>query len=122
MEIIIAGGRDFEDYSLLKVILDKLLSKTDYEDITIFSGKARGADSLGERYANQHGIKVKEFKADWKGLGKKAGILRNIQMGDEASHAVILWDGLSRGSRQMLDYATKKGLVVRAYNYKGERY
>ena len=53
--VIVAGGRDFNDYNLLKSKLDKLLiNKTDVEIVSV---KARGADSLGERYTKEKGTK-----------------------------------------------------------------
>jgi hypothetical protein len=117
MNLIIAGGRDFDNYSYLEKVLNHLLSRTDKETITIFCGKAKGADSLGERYALHNGIRVREFPADWNTHGKRAGILRNIEMGDEATHLVAFHDTVSRGTKQMIDYAEKKGLVVKVYNY-----
>ena len=43
--VIIAGGRDFNDYGLLSDTMDHLLSKVD-NSIVIVCGKARGADTL----------------------------------------------------------------------------
>ena len=52
-KVIIAGGRDFNDFDMLKSSVDKLLKNVDKSknDIIIVSGKAKGADSLGEKYA-----------------------------------------------------------------------
>mgnify|MGYP003653302464 FL=1 len=46
-KVIIAGSRDFKDYSFLKKIVDKLYINGGIE---IVSGGAEGADSLGELY------------------------------------------------------------------------
>lgn len=58
MNPIVAGGRDFTNYRLLKEKLDFPLSNTDKEEVTILCGKAKGADSLGERYANENNTDV----------------------------------------------------------------
>ena len=50
--LIIAGGRDFDDYALLERTVDQFLENIQ-DEITIFCGKARGADSLGEQYATE---------------------------------------------------------------------
>jgi hypothetical protein len=50
------------------------------EKVVIISGGAKGADSLGERYAQERGLEVKVFRADWDKYGKRAGILRNTKM------------------------------------------
>ena len=48
--VIIAGGRDFADYTLLSKTMDEYLSGIS-DDISIVCGQARGADTLGEQYA-----------------------------------------------------------------------
>ena len=116
MNLIVAGGRDFTNYKLLKEKLDFLLSNTDKEEVTILCGKAKGADSLGERYANENEIDVWEYPADWS-KGKQAGYLRNAQMADDGTHLVAFWNGGSRGTKHMIDLATKKGLIVRVVRY-----
>ena len=114
MRIIVAGGRDFNDYGLLSNTLDHLFSNLD--KVIIVSGKARGADSLGEQYAKLHNLEVNEFPADWN-LGKGAGHIRNAEMADNAEGLVLFWNGVSRGSKGMLEVATKKGLEVKVIRY-----
>jgi hypothetical protein len=116
MNLIVAGGRDFTDYHLLKTKLDFLLSNTDKEEVTILCGMARGADLLGKRYADENEIDVWEYPADWT-KGKQAGYLRNSDMADNATHLVAFHDGASKGTKHMIDLATKKGLVVRVIKF-----
>ena len=120
MNLIIAGERDFDDYALLCKSLDHLLKNTDKSTITVFSGQAKGADYLGERWAKSKNprILIRQFPADWDKHGKKAGILRNQEMLDAgASHLVAFWDKSSRGTKDMIDRATKAGIVVRVVDY-----
>ena len=49
MKLIIAGGRNFENYDLLCEAVDKLTST--FSEVEIVSGGAKGADLLGEHYA-----------------------------------------------------------------------
>lgn len=116
IKLIVAGGRNFDNYSLLSNKLDKILEKT-YEDIEIVSGKAKGADSLGERYAKDRGLKVAEFPADWNRYGKSAGYRRNSEMADYATHCVCFWDGISRGTEHMINLAKNKNLKLRVIYY-----
>lgn len=111
MKTIIAGSRDITDYLEVK----KAVLKSDFIITEVVSGGARGVDKLGERFAELYDLPVKVFPctpADWKKFGNKAGILRNIQMGDYADALIAIWDGKSPGTKQMIDYATKKGLKV----------
>ena len=121
MKVIVAGGRDFKDYKLLKETLDNFQQECGI--ITeIIGGGARGSDKLGEQYANENSIHIKRFVPDWKGLGKKAGFVRNRQMGDYAKEhngmLVAFWDKQSKGTKGMIEYANKIGLkcVVVYYN------
>ena len=54
-KVVIAGGRDFNDYKLLKEKMDWILSNKSSSNIVIVSGGAHGADLLGELYAKEKG-------------------------------------------------------------------
>jgi len=115
MKVIIAGGRDFKDYNKLKDSCDKIL--INQNNIEIVSGTANGADILGERYAQEKGYEVKKFPAKWDEYGKKAGYMRNQEMGEYADGLIAFWDGKSKGTKHMIDIATNKGLKVRVISY-----
>lgn len=117
MNLIIAGGRDFNNYLLLEDKLIKLLSATPLGTITVLCGMAKGADSLGKRWAIFNGVKIKEFPADWGKYGKAAGHIRNKQMAEEATHLVAFWDGKSKGTKNMIETAQNMGLQVRVIKY-----
>jgi hypothetical protein len=117
MRVIIAGGRDFNDYELLKDKVDYILRNRQDEDIEIVSGKARGADSLGEKYAKEKGYQIKEFPADWDTYKKRAGYIRNEEMANYASHCICFWDGQSRGTKHMIDIAKREKLNIRVIRY-----
>lgn len=117
-KIIIAGGREFSDYQLLKEKVDNIISeKRKRFQIVIISGKARGADSLGERYANENAFNIMEFPADWDKYGKKAGYMRNTEMAENADALIAFWDGKSKGTKHMIDIATNKNLPIRIIRY-----
>jgi hypothetical protein len=114
MRIIVAGGRDFNDYELLKEKLDnESLSSED----TIISGDARGADRLGERYAKEHCIWCTKYPAKWDKYGKSAGYIRNAEMASNADALIAFWDGKSRGTKHMIDIADSLGLKVTIVKY-----
>lgn len=115
--VIIAGGRDFSDYDLLTKTMDKLLSEID-DNITIVCGMARGADSLGEKYAIDKGYVIDYHQAEWNKFGKSAGYRRNVEMAECADALVAFWDGLSKGTKHMIDMARLHGLKCRVIHYK----
>lgn len=81
----------------------------------VLSGAARGADTLGERWAAARGIRVFRYPADWRGLGLRAGRVRNALMATEADALVALWDGQSNGTRHMIETARRMGLAVHVW-------
>jgi len=106
MKILIGGTRDFTDYALLKREVGIIIEENKIKDPEIVSGCARGADSLAIKYANEMGFKLHKFPADWTNLGKKAGPLRNIKMGEFIKNdgiVVLFWNGYSKGTKHMLD-------------------
>ena len=113
--VIIAGSRDFNNYELLKSKCNNILSNS--SDICIISGTARGADKLGERYANEQGYAMQQFPADWDRYGKSAGYKRNVLMAEHADALIAFWDGMSKGTRHMIEIAHSKGLQVHIVHY-----
>ena len=112
--MIIAGSRQFSDYQTLSFHCDRLLAeKRKSHRVVIISGTCRGADQLGERYAEERGVCIEKFPADWNSLGKSAGPVRNAQMANAAHALVAFWDGKSRGTGNMIDVARTKGLKIR---------
>ena len=113
-KVVVAGGRDFDDYQLLTSKLDHLFKNR--VEIEIVSGCARGADSLGEKYAKKRGIALRKFPADWE-IGKHAGHVRNREMAEYCDAVVVFWDGVSRGTANMIKAAEKLNKPVRIIRY-----
>jgi hypothetical protein len=114
-KVIIAGTRTFDNYQLLKTKCNEILK--DFDNIEIVSGTSKGADILGEQYAKEMNFDLKLFKPDWNGLGRKAGHLRNIEMGNYGDVLIAFWDNVSGGTKHMITYAQSKGLKVYVINY-----
>ena len=108
MRVIIAGSRCCRHYhAVCQVVRDSGFDLT-----TVISGGAEGVDTLGERYAAEHGIPYERHPADWGKYGRAAGPIRNHEMVQcaDALIAVIMWP--ARGTRNMIHQAQKAGLPV----------
>ena len=137
-KVIIAGGRDFNDYDLLNRRVSKILRRYSIwanprkGPVEIVHGGARGADTLGKWWGEQYADSVKEFPADWKNLdvpnclvrensyGKYnalAGNNRNIEMAIYSDALISFWDGKSTGTKDMISLTSKHGLRVRVIRY-----
>jgi len=111
MKVIIAGSSQIDDY---QIVVDAL-NAANIVVTEVVSGMAIGVDKLGEKWAVEHGIPIKQFPADWGRYGKSAGYVRNEQMADYAEGLVAIWDGCSRGTAHMIRTAKKRGLVVHVH-------
>jgi len=108
MKTIIAGSRDIDDYDAIKTAV----VNSGYVITEVVSGKAKGVDKLGEKWATDNNVPVKEFPAYWNTYGKTAGFRRNNEMAKYADALVAVWDGRSKGTRHMIETATREGLRV----------
>lgn len=108
MKTIIAGSRTF-DCDLITV---GTIFKLGWNITEVVSGTARGADRCGEAWANINNVPIKRMPANWDRYGKSAGHRRNAEMAEYADQAIIFWDGVSPGTRSMIDLAKAKGLAL----------
>lgn len=116
--VIIAGSRSFSDIELMRLKCDAILkAKVDTHEIVIVSGTAGGTDKLGEQYASERGYKVHRYPAKWDEFGRRAGYIRNQQMMDNADAVIVFWDGVSKGSRHMMDIAEAANAPLRVVRF-----
>ncbi len=115
MVVLINGSREFSNYFLLEEkcyeILSPFIEKGD--KIIIVEGGARGADTLAGKFAKENNFELEIYKADWEHLGKKAGLLRNIEMveGSRFGHKpdiLISFNMGTRGTQHTIDYWKSK--------------
>jgi predicted Rossmann fold nucleotide-binding protein DprA/Smf involved in DNA uptake len=112
--VVIAGCRDYNNYDEAKLYIDFCLSNIRREnDIVIVSGCASGADAIGERYARQNGFKVEKYPANWEKYGRGAGPIRNKQMAQACDYVICFWDGKSRGTKSMIEFAREYNKPVK---------
>lgn len=108
MTTIIAGSRSIKEYTLVKYAIES----APWIPTEVISGRARGVDRLGERWAKENNVQLFLMPADWDKHGKRAGYLRNRRMAADADALIAIWDGESRGTRNMIEIAEEEGLEV----------
>lgn len=133
MRIIIAGSRSITDY---KCVEDAMFKSNAFSKVTeVVSGGARGVDTLAIDWAKKNGVPFKVMKAEWNKLNvpgavieinakdespgpeykyynSRAGLQRNEEMGRYADALVAIHDGISTGTRHMIDFMKKLGKKV----------
>lgn len=102
-KLAIIGGRDFKNYSLMTKLLENYKSKI----TLVVSGAAKGADSLGEKWAIDNNIETLIFPADWDRFGKTAGYIRNEDIIKHCDLCIAFWDGKSKGTKHSLSLCKK---------------
>lgn len=105
MKVIVAGGRDMRNWELLCQTLNE---KKDLID-EVVCGEAQGADIGGKNWAEENGIPVKSFFAQWDKYGRAAGPIRNKEMAEYADYLIAFWDGKSQGTKNMIEEMKKLG-------------
>lgn len=118
MKLIVAGGRDFTDSSVMISELTKLVQNGNIPDCPeLVCGMARGADMLAYSLWANNRMPIHNFPADWNKHGKSAGYIRNAAMGEFADAAVCFWDGNSRGTKHMIYIMERQNKPVYVVRY-----
>ena len=104
MKLLIVGSRSIKDFNLEEHIPPQV-------DL-IISGGAEGVDSIAEKYADKHGLSKLILRPEYARYGKGAPLKRNEVMVEMADEVLVVWDGVSRGTRYTAEFASKKGRKV----------
>lgn len=133
MRLIIAGSRSITDYEAVRLgMIQSGLWKKYKKELEIVCGMAPGVDLLGLEFAKNNELAWYEYPAPWDDIkapgavvrthpgtghmyNAAAGSWRNQDMADNSDGLLLLWDGTSKGSKDMLAIARKKGLETYAY-------
>lgn len=115
MKVLVCGSRHFNDYEKLKKEVLNALPVGDHTDTRVISGHAKGADTLGERLAEDMEWECDVYPADWKQYGNRAGPIRNYQMLKEAAPDMVIafLAPNSRGTKHMIEIAQKAGIETK---------
>jgi hypothetical protein len=113
VKVIIAGSRSIDGEVGERAVRAALwlVEALGWKITEIVCGEARGIDSCGRKVAQECGIKVASFPADWDGEGKRAGLIRNEIMAAYADALIAITNG-SPGTRHMIQVALGQGLKV----------
>lgn len=130
MIVLVYGGRDFgvppttsaamANKSLIlerqqerEALMETLSLVHEEEFITkIVSGLARGADSIGVDWANDVGVEVAGYPAQWDTYGNSAGPRRNQQMLDEEEIELAVEARGGKGTADMRRRLEKAGIRI----------
>jgi hypothetical protein len=72
----------------------------------------RGADTLAVEWAKNRGVPFDVYVADWEGLGRKAGPIRNQRMLVEGKLDLVVAFPCGKGTASMITLARNAGVDV----------
>jgi len=107
MKILVCGGRNFMDITLMNKVL------REYPIGTIIEGGAKGADTLAYLWGNKHDVEVITYPPEWNKYGKAAGPIRNQTMLDQESPDLVIAFPGGRGTEDMIARAKKANIPTR---------
>lgn len=119
VKLIIAGSRLAGDVEWACTAIDQMTERLS-GDIEVICGGARGADRAGAEWAKRKGFRIHGFPADWDRYRTKvAGIIRNSEMSWFGTHLLAIRTGDTPGTSNMIETATRDGLIVRPVDHLG---
>lgn len=107
MKVAVIGSRNLKVGSLEKYLPESVTE--------LVSGGARGIDSCAKAYALKNNIPIKEFLPDYDSFGKRAPLIRNIDIIKYADIVLAFWDGESRGTKFVIDNCKKLGKECKVF-------
>jgi predicted Rossmann fold nucleotide-binding protein DprA/Smf involved in DNA uptake len=98
--IAIVGSRSFTRLDLV----EDLVSSLPYGTV-IISGGAVGVDRTAEEAGARRGLMVLTYRPEWKKYGRRAGIMRNRLIVEDADEVYAFWNGESQGTASSIKIA-----------------
>lgn len=114
MKIAIIGSRDLKTTNIGEYIP---------RCAEIVSGGAKGIDTFAAEYAQKNNLKLTVFLPQYEKYGRAAPIIRNREIVNYADKIIAFWDGKSKGTLSVINYAKKVGkecLVILCTNSSSE--
>lgn len=118
MDLVIAGSRSVGkisnrgyDYDHLVEVIDRAIRTNNIKVDCVVSGNANGPDKAGEIWAHNNGVVVNVLKPDWS-KGRYAGLQNNKALVAAGDALLVLYDGISTGTKNTIDLFKKAGKEV----------
>lgn len=107
MRVAVVGSR--------KLFITDLGAYLPPETTEIVTGGAKGVDTSAALYAVKHGLKLTEFRPDYRRYGKGAPLKRNITIIENADFVLIFWNGTSTGTQHVISECQKRDIPYQIY-------
>lgn len=107
MRVAVIGSRGLR--------VEKLKQFLPEETTEIVSGGAKGVDTSAREYALANGLKLTEFLPEYTRYGRSAPLKRNMTIVENADLVLAFWDGISHGTKFVIDYCKKLDIPIKVF-------
>lgn len=85
------------------------------ETTEIISGGAMGIDKCAEEYARKNNIKLTVIRPNYKEFGRRAPLIRNLEIIDKADLVIAFWDTKSNGTRFVIEKCRERQKNIKIF-------
>lgn len=85
------------------------------ETTEIISGGAMGIDKCAEEYAKKNNIKLTVIRPNYKEFGRRAPLIRNLEIIDKADLVIAFWDTKSNGTRFVIEKCRERQKNIKIF-------
>ena len=109
MKLMVCGSRSILDTAFIYNQIESLLTEKNIkkEDLVLINGGAKGVDAIAAQWAQSNNVSIELYKPDWAHYGRGAGIVRNKLMVEACDFCLIIWDGVSKGTKNDIELCNK---------------
>lgn len=106
MIVGVVGSRGLDCY-------DEICKQLPRGTSEIISGGATGVDALARRYALENRLRIREFLPDYKKYGRRATLVRNLEIIRACDVVYVFWDNSSNGCKHVINSCLKENIPVK---------
>ncbi|MDD1724230.1 MAG: DUF2493 domain-containing protein [Methanospirillum sp.] len=115
-KLIISGPRTCRKFAAVSKEIERYIAELNGVD-EIVAGGSTGVDLIAKQFALDNQIPYKEFEPNWQDDMNAAGMIRDAHMTEYGTHLLILSNGASKESRNLLSEAKRNNLTIKTVGY-----
>ena len=115
-KLIISGPRTCRKFTTVSNEIEKYIAELNGVD-EIITGGSTGVDLIAKQYALNKNIAYKEFEPNWQDNLNAAGLVRDAHMAEYGTHLLVLSNGASKESRNLIAEAKKNNVTIKTIGY-----
>lgn len=121
MKTAVVGSKSVTDFQIIKDVINKPINLFEWKITEIVIGGVDYCDLGAALWARQNKVPIRIFQPNWKQWGKRAGLMRNIEIVNYADAIIILCEEDVEAFRNLINMAREKHRKIYLYHLR-EKY